>query len=272
MTRIVLPVPPCSQMSNPKSGTGTGRDQCTEACGAMMDKAFQIGPQARAGVPNEQLMREFTEWLNHGSDTSALEPFGWVAAWIEQHSEIKVPMIRPAFNDLRIAISGGHPVIMGVRDYRKLRLADGGNPYQWYASKASPAGHELVGVGFDDEQEQIIVNDPLRADGGQPAAYSIQSIAEAGWSYAAAVGAPTNPNDASTATASLLPTPPHEPSEHIYVVQPGDYLSKIAAMAPPDGYGDGDKWPLIYEANKTEIGSNPDLIKIGMKLVIPPAA
>ena len=49
-----------------------------------------------------------------------------------------------------------------------------------------------------------------------------------------------------------------------YVVAKGDSLSKIAQRA----YGDGKKWPKIYEANKDVI-KDPDLIYPGQSLRIP---
>ena len=49
-----------------------------------------------------------------------------------------------------------------------------------------------------------------------------------------------------------------------YVVVAGDSLSKIARRY----YGDANKWPRIYEANKSII-SNPDLIYPGQSLQIP---
>lgn len=49
-----------------------------------------------------------------------------------------------------------------------------------------------------------------------------------------------------------------------YVVKSGDSLSKIALRT----YGDMFAWEKIWEANKGEI-SNPDLLEIGMNLVIP---
>lgn len=52
-----------------------------------------------------------------------------------------------------------------------------------------------------------------------------------------------------------------------YTVKKGDCLSKIAAM--PSIYGDGSKWPTIYNANKKLIGKNSNLIYPGQKLVIP---
>ncbi len=54
-----------------------------------------------------------------------------------------------------------------------------------------------------------------------------------------------------------------------YTVQQGDSLSSIAQEA----YGDGNKWPQIYEypQNKAKIGSDPDRIYPGTTLYIPPA-
>lgn len=52
-----------------------------------------------------------------------------------------------------------------------------------------------------------------------------------------------------------------KPSETIYVVKKGDNLSKIAKKYKTT-------WKSIYNTNKKVIGSNPNLIKPGMKLVI----
>jgi len=50
-----------------------------------------------------------------------------------------------------------------------------------------------------------------------------------------------------------------------YTVQKGDGLMGIARRF----YGDASMWRGIYEANRDRI-SNPDLIKVGMVLTIPP--
>ncbi len=52
----------------------------------------------------------------------------------------------------------------------------------------------------------------------------------------------------------LSPTPGSN-----YTVQPGDTLYSIAQRA----YGDGNKWQIIYDANKQVIGSDPNLIRPG---------
>jgi len=49
-------------------------------------------------------------------------------------------------------------------------------------------------------------------------------------------------------------------------VQSGDTLLTIADQK----YGDGAQWRRIYDANKDVIGSDPDKLKIGMQLKIPP--
>ena len=51
-----------------------------------------------------------------------------------------------------------------------------------------------------------------------------------------------------------------------YVVVSGDSLSKIAKRH----YGDAQKWPRIYEANRNVI-KDPDLIYPGQELRIPEA-
>ncbi|WP_446897415.1 LysM peptidoglycan-binding domain-containing protein [Clostridium sp. LBM24168] len=50
-----------------------------------------------------------------------------------------------------------------------------------------------------------------------------------------------------------------------YVVRSGDNLWSIAKKY----YGDGAKWPTIYSKNKSVVGSNPNLIYPGQRLVIP---
>lgn len=50
-----------------------------------------------------------------------------------------------------------------------------------------------------------------------------------------------------------------------YTVVRGDTLWSIAKRF----YGQGSKWPTIYEANKSVIGPNPNLIFPGQVLVIP---
>ncbi len=57
------------------------------------------------------------------------------------------------------------------------------------------------------------------------------------------------------------------PNAKTYTVVSGDSLSKIARKM----YGDASKWTVIYNANKSIIGNNPNLIYPGQKYTIPEA-
>jgi nucleoid-associated protein YgaU len=71
----------------------------------------------------------------------------------------------------------------------------------------------------------------------------------------------------TTAAEPTAPVPPPVSAPaHTYTVVAGDSLSKIAKRH----YGDANKWPRIYEANRDQI-KNPDLIHPGQQLKIPEA-
>jgi nucleoid-associated protein YgaU len=50
-----------------------------------------------------------------------------------------------------------------------------------------------------------------------------------------------------------------------YTTVPGDTLWGIAQRL----YGRGDRWPIIYDANRDKI-ANPQTMAVGITLVIPP--
>lgn len=60
-------------------------------------------------------------------------------------------------------------------------------------------------------------------------------------------------------------TSPFHPNGHTVVVKPGDTLSSLALHY----YGNAMDWPRIYNANRYAIGTNPNLLHVGTKLVIP---
>jgi nucleoid-associated protein YgaU len=82
----------------------------------------------------------------------------------------------------------------------------------------------------------------------------------------------SNVRSGGSSTAPTPGVPAPEPSAtsmitgRTYVVVSGDSLSKIAKRE----YGDAQKWPKIYEANRNII-KDPDLIYPGQELRIPEA-
>lgn len=78
----------------------------------------------------------------------------------------------------------------------------------------------------------------------------------------------SNVQSGSSSTAPAPKSAPYAaPSKRTYTVVAGDSLSKIVKRE----YGDAQKWPVIFEANRDKI-SNPDLIHPGQVLTIPPAS
>lgn len=60
-------------------------------------------------------------------------------------------------------------------------------------------------------------------------------------------------------------TSPAPETPQTYTVQKGDCLWSIAKKF----YGDGSRYTVIYEANRTVVGGNPNQIRPGQVLVIP---
>jgi nucleoid-associated protein YgaU len=78
-------------------------------------------------------------------------------------------------------------------------------------------------------------------------------------SAAASIAAPTAA--ATTGSGALGPDCPNP-----YEIQAGDTLGTISQKC----YGDPTQWRPIYDANKDAIGADPDRLKLGTKLTIPP--
>jgi nucleoid-associated protein YgaU len=78
---------------------------------------------------------------------------------------------------------------------------------------------------------------------------------------ASPVASPSVAASSPAATATVV-----EAAGDSYEVQSGDTLATIAQQF----YGDGTQWRRIYDANKDAIGADPDKLKLGMMLKIPP--
>ncbi len=74
------------------------------------------------------------------------------------------------------------------------------------------------------------------------------------------------PGPGPTPPPTPVPPPAPGPASRTYTVKSGDNLSLIAQRH----YGTQARWRDIYDANRTVIGANPNLIKPGQVLTIPP--
>jgi nucleoid-associated protein YgaU len=73
-----------------------------------------------------------------------------------------------------------------------------------------------------------------------------------------------NVSDLNPLGEERRPPPPPPPPPRVHIVQPGDTLRGLAARF----LGDARRWPEIFQANRDVI-SDPNLIRPGMRLVIP---
>lgn len=78
-------------------------------------------------------------------------------------------------------------------------------------------------------------------------------------------GSASTPHTLDAGTDDRDPADVKVAATHHYVVKAGDTLSKIAASQ----LGAAAKWHVIYDANRTVIGSNPNLIFPGQRYTIP---
>lgn len=74
-----------------------------------------------------------------------------------------------------------------------------------------------------------------------------------------------NEKSVQISSTSTQERPDSRERPRYYIVQKGDTLSKIAQKY----YENSKLWHTIYNINKKTIGPNPNLIKEGMKLILP---
>ena len=95
----------------------------------------------------------------------------------------------------------------------------------------------------------------------------VLTLTHASGTPATAPRAPVSAPAAQTTTPAPRMAPrPAAARPRPYVVQPGDTLWSVSAWY----YGTGGDWHRIYAANRAVIGSNPDLIRPGQRLTLPP--
>ena len=126
----------------------------------------------------------------------------------------------------------------------------------------------------------LLVGLSLACGGGGGGAGGSQATVVATGPAASPVASPQRPALASPVTGSspVVPAVSASPTTattagaggggngQTYDIQSGDTLLSIAEQF----YGDATQWRKIYDANRDVIGSNPDALKVGTTLKIPP--
>jgi len=123
MSQKYLQAAKCSQMSSPKPGTGSGGDRCTEACAAMIDATYKLGPAARAAktaADVEAIMYALVGVFPNnaaGSVVSHLENFGVAFPnWLQRFSYNTIISLanthQPVWSDVKRMIDAAHIAVI----------------------------------------------------------------------------------------------------------------------------------------------------------------
>ena len=133
--------------------------------------------------------------------------------------------------------------------------------FQFIVSRKLPNGKSMYGTNMKVSLEDYTIKEDF--DDGFDAVVSIKlkQYRDYGTKKYATFSSSGNIASVTKERAASENTP----SMKTYTVKPGDSLWKIAALL----LGVGSKWNIIYEANKSVIGGNPNLIYPGQVLTIP---
>lgn len=186
--------------------------------------------------PNEAAAR-----IEQQPDTALIEP---PPEEIVLDEPLPTPIVRPAPKVPTIDLNGAPPI------QTKLPKPNAGATSQTYTVKAgdSLASIAVAIYGSESYWDEIAKAnprvDPARLRVGQTLKLPDKAALDRG--------------ESSTDPAAAAPG-----DTITYIVKDGDTLSGIATAY-------GSDWQYIYNVNKSVIGANPNNLKAGMKLKIPP--
>lgn len=134
-------------------------------------------------------------------------------------------------------------------------------PFQFIVTRQFPNGKSLHGTNMKVSLEDYTVKDDVGNGFDTSVTIRLKQYRDFGTKTCNVTFAGTKP------TVSVNQSRPtnNAPSGGTYTVKKGDSLWKIAASK----LGNGSRWNEIYNANKSVIGGNPNLIYPGQVLTIP---
>ena len=137
-------------------------------------------------------------------------------------------------------------------------------------NKKKPIRVLLIGPDFDINSSMLVDDFTYWEQGGEPGDiyYSIKLIEHKDYSPAKITLPAADTSGGATTAVKQEPARTGSPAaaeSKTYTVKSGDSLWAIAKRL----YGNGADYKKIYEANKSTIGGNPNLIKPGQVFTIP---
>lgn len=168
--------------------------------------------------------------------------------------EIMLPCSEQSFAKYK---NGFKPIEYYLEEFEKMKQDK--EVFQFIVTRLLPSGKLLHGTNMKVSLEDYTIKEDANNGFDTTVSIRLKQYRDFGTKqYAVYAGAVTS----ATKTRA---TSENAPSSKTYTVKSGDSLWKIASSL----LGSGSKWQKIYEANKSVIGGNPNLIRPGQVLTIP---
>ena len=155
--------------------------------------------------------------------------------------------------------NGFQPVEYYLSSFEKMKRNK--EKFQFIVSRKLPGGKSLYGTNMKVSLEDYTIKEDSDDGFDTTVSIKLKQYRDYGTKKYATFSASGN----ITSVSEQRPTSENTPSVKTYTVKSGDSLWKISASL----LGNGSKWNSIYEANKSVIGGNPNLIYPGQVLTIP---
>lgn len=137
-------------------------------------------------------------------------------------------------------------------------------PFQFLVCRRLPVGKKLLNTNIKVSLEDYKITEEAKNGFDFNVKFNLKQWKEYGTKTVNIIIAENKPT-ASTEPARETNNSPAPTASQSYTVVKGDCLYNIAKKF----YGNGSKYTIIYNANKSIIGGNPNMIKPGQVLTIP---
>ena len=139
-------------------------------------------------------------------------------------------------------------------------------PFQYIVCRRTPIGKRLLNTNMKVSLEEYKITEDAKNGFDFKVSFKLKQYREYGTKTVNIQIVQDKPT-ASTEPPRETDNSPAPPAAQTYTVVRGDCLWNIAKKF----YGDGSKYTTIYDANKSVVGGNPNLIYPGQVLTIPAA-
>ena len=150
---------------------------------------------------------------------------------------------------------------------RLEKLKNRKKTFRFIVSRRSPAGVRLFDTNLRVSLETYTATENANSGMDITVSITLKQYREYGTTEIAVISSSATETTVSSQDTRETDNSPAPAQVQTYTVKSGDCLWKIAKKF----YGDGSKYTLIYNANKSTIGGNPDLIYPGQVFTIPTA-